>query len=111
MVEVKYKVWVEKDGEILIGLGKDELLRQIEKTGSIRQAAENMGITYRKAIYFIDAMEKRSGKKIVETFRGGAGGGGSKLTEYGKQLLNEFEKVVKEFEKAKRRSSKGLKVE
>ncbi|MGB9766149.1 MAG: winged helix-turn-helix domain-containing protein [Sulfurihydrogenibium sp.] len=110
-MEIKYKVWVEKNGEILIGLGREELLREIEKTGSIRQAAENMGITYRKALYFLDAMEKRAGEKIVETFRGGPGGGGSRLTEYGKKLLKEFEKVVKEFEKAKERASKGLNLE
>lgn len=111
MIEVKYKVWIEKNGEILIGLGRETLLKEIEKTGSIRQAAENMGITYRKALYFLNAMEKRAGKKIVETFRGGPGGGGSRLTEYGKQLLDEFEKVVKEFERAKRKASKGLKIE
>lgn len=111
MIEIKYKVWIEKDGEILMGLGRDELLREIEKTGSIRQAAESMGITYRKALYFIDAMEKRAGKKIVEKVRGGAGGGGSKLTDYGKQLLKEFEKVVKEFEESKQKALKGLEIE
>lgn len=111
MFEVKYKVWIEKDGEIIIGLGRDELLREIEKTGSIKKSAENIGISYRKALYYIDAMEKRYGKKIVESVRGGYGGGGSKLTEEGKKLLKEFEKVVKEFEKAKEKAEKGLKIE
>ncbi|WP_037919740.1 winged helix-turn-helix domain-containing protein [Sulfurihydrogenibium subterraneum] len=111
MVEVKYKVWIEKDGEIIMGLGRDELLREIEKTGSIKKSAEKVGISYRKALYFIDAMEKRYGKKIVESVRGGRGGGGSKLTEEGKKLLKEFEKVIKEFEKAKENSEKELNVE
>jgi molybdate transport repressor ModE-like protein len=99
--EIKYKIWIEKDGDIIIGMGREKLLREIEKTGSIKKASENIGISYKKAIEYIKAMEKRTGKKIVETFRGGANKGGAKLTPFAKKLLKDFEEILKRFEKLK----------
>ncbi|EDP74191.1 winged helix-turn-helix domain-containing protein [Hydrogenivirga sp. 128-5-R1-1] len=96
--EIKYKVWLEKDGEIIIGLGRDELLRKVQETGSIKKAAESIGISYKKALEYIKAMEKRTGKKLVETKRGGKERGGSSLTEEALILLNRFEKIKKDFD-------------
>ena len=101
--EIKYKVWLEKDGEIIMGMGRDKLLREIEKTGSISKAAENLGLSYKKAWEYIKVMEERLGEKLVETKRGGYKGGGSKLTESAKELLKEFEKILEKCEKTKRR--------
>ncbi len=100
---IKYKVWLEKDGEIVIGMGREKILREIEKTGSIASAAKNLGISYRKAWKYIKTMEERLGIKLVESKKGGKKGGGSKLTPEAKSLLREFEKVLKEFEKTKRK--------
>ncbi|RMA97527.1 winged helix-turn-helix domain-containing protein [Hydrogenothermus marinus] len=97
--KIKYRVWLEEDGEIIIGIGRDELLKQIEETGSIRKAAENVGISYKKALEYIKAMEKRTGKKLVETFRGGKEGGGARLTPYAKKLSQEFEDIKSKFDK------------
>lgn len=96
--EIKYKVWLEKDGEIIIGLGRDELLRKVQETGSIKKAAESIGISYKKALEYIKAMEKRTGKKLVETKRGGKERGGSSLTEEALILLNRFEKIKEDFD-------------
>ena len=96
--KIKYKLWLEKDGEIIIGLGRDKLLREIQKTGSIKRASENLGISYKKALEYIKAMEKRTGKKLVETKRGGKERGGSKLTPEAKKLLEKFEHIKKEFD-------------
>ncbi len=104
--EIKYKVWLEKDGDIVMGMGRDKLLREIDKQGSIAAAARNLGLSYKKAWNYIKTMEKRIGKKLVETQKGGATGGGSKLTKEAKKLLKEFEKIVKEMEKTKRKLEK-----
>ncbi len=98
--KVKFKVWLEKDGEIVMGLGREKLLKAIKKHGSISKAAKEVGISYKKAWSYIKAMEERLGKKLVETKIGGAGGGGSKLTEEAEKLIEEFDKIIERVEKA-----------
>ncbi|WP_456464685.1 winged helix-turn-helix domain-containing protein [Persephonella sp.] len=97
--KIKFKVWLEKDKDIIMGLGRDKLLREIERLGSISKAAKEVGMSYKKAWSFIKTMEDRLGVKLINTRRGGKGGGGATLTEEAKKLLNDFEKITKEFEK------------
>ncbi len=66
------KIWLEVDGEPVFGQGREELLRLIQKTGSINAAAKAMGIPYRKAWTYIDAMEKRLGFPLVNRQKGGS---------------------------------------
>jgi molybdate transport repressor ModE-like protein len=108
-MKIKHKVWIEKDDEIIMGMGREALLRAIKETGSITKAAEKVGLNYTKAMSYIKAMEERSGQKIIITFKGGTERGGAKLTEFGEGLLKDFESIVKEYEKLKERLQKGLK--
>ena len=64
-VQVRSKIWLEIDGEPVFGQGREELLRLIQKGRSINAAAKAMGIPYRKAWTYIDAMEKRLGFPLV----------------------------------------------
>ncbi len=98
--KVKFKVWLEKDGEIIMGLGREKLLKAVKKHGSISKAAKEVGISYKKAWSYIKAMEERLGKKLVETKIGGAGGGGSRLTKEAEKLIQEFDKILEKVEKA-----------
>ena len=42
-MEIKVKVWIEDENKNLIfGSGKTEILRQIEETGSISEAAKKV---------------------------------------------------------------------
>ena len=68
-LRVRSKIWLEIDGKPVFGRGRDELLRLIQKTGSISAAAKEMGVPYRKAWTYIDAMEKRLGFPLVERLR------------------------------------------
>lgn len=90
-LEVRSKIWLEINGEPVFGQGRDELLRLIQNTGSINAAAKAMGIPYRKAWSYIDAMEKRLGFPLVERQKGGAGGGVSSLTPQAENLLHKFD--------------------
>lgn len=98
-VEIKFKVWFEKDGEPIMGQGLESLLKAVDETGSIYQAAKRLRMNYRKAFFMIREMEHRLGKKLTESYRGGYTRGGSKLTEDARKVLNRYEKVVKEMEK------------
>ncbi|MDQ7055121.1 MAG: LysR family transcriptional regulator [Persephonella sp.] len=104
---IKFKLWIEKDGDIIIGLGRDKLLGEIEKTGSISKAAKNVGMSYKKAWSFLKTMENRLGVKLIKTRRGGKKGGGTELTEDAKKLLAEFEKISTAFENLKEQLEKN----
>ena len=39
-MELKFKVWLEKDGEVIAGKGKVGLLKMIDELGSFQKAAE-----------------------------------------------------------------------
>jgi molybdate transport system regulatory protein len=108
-MKIKHKVWIEKDGEIIMGMGREALLRAIKETGSITKAAEKVGLNYTKTMSYIKAMEERSGQKVIITFKGGVERGGAKLTEFGEGLLKDFESIVKEYEKLRERLQKELK--
>ncbi|MCK4245305.1 MAG: LysR family transcriptional regulator [Candidatus Omnitrophica bacterium] len=94
-MKVKSKVWIEKDGKPIFGEGKARLFQAIEKTGSINEAAQLMGISFRRAWGYITAMEKRARFVFVNKNRGGKGGGGSRLTEEAKRFLRRYERLNK----------------
>lgn len=94
-MDIKFKVWLEKDGEVLVGNGKVGLLEMIDELGSIQKAAENYGMSYRHAWGMIQKIEKRAGRKFVETQVGGKDGGSAKLTPQGKEFLNNYKSFRK----------------
>jgi len=89
-MKVAYKVWLEKEGKAF-GEGPYLLLKGIEKTGSLHQAALDIEMSYQKAWNVLNASEKRLGFDIIERRVGGVSGGGSNLTEAGKTFLRKYE--------------------
>lgn len=89
-MKIKSKVWVEMDGEVVVGNGKITLLKMIDEMGSIQRAADKMGMSYRHAWGFIQKIEKRSGIRFVDTQIGGKDGGGAQLTLQGKDFLKKY---------------------
>ncbi len=83
--------WV--DGELrLAGLDSRMigLLRAIEQSGSINQAAKQVGLSYKGAWQIIERANNGSPKTLVSTATGGSKGGGTCLTEAGRSLLALF---------------------
>lgn len=64
-----------------------EVLRLIERTGSISQAAREAGVSYKAAWQAIDTLSNLTGMALVEKNVGGVGGGGARVTQAGKRLL------------------------
>lgn len=89
-VEVRSKVWLEEGGSPLMGAGRAELLRAVERTGSINAAAKELKMDYRRAWGLVDSMEKRLKFRLVIRRRGGSGRGTS-LTDEGYRLLELYE--------------------
>lgn len=96
-LQVRSKIWLQIDGEPVFGQGREELLLLIQKGHSINAAAKSMGIPYRKAWTYIDAMERRLGFPLVTRQKGGVGGGVSALTPQAAALLEKFELLQRGF--------------
>lgn len=67
-----------------------QLLNKIAALGSLKQAAEACGMSYKGAWQAIEAMNELAGTALVTTQKGGSGGGGMQLTAKGQALLNAY---------------------
>ena len=68
-----------------------EVLRCIARSGSISQAAREVGISYKAAWQALDTLSNLAGVTLVDCAVGGAGGGGAQLTADGHFLLKAAE--------------------
>lgn len=84
------RIWIETEEGPFLGYGRIELLQKINELGSLRKAAAEMKISYRQAWDFIDQMNKRTGKPLIISERGGKGGGGAVLTKEGEKAIRAF---------------------
>lgn len=71
----------------MIGPGKAELLERVDRTGSIAAAGREMGMSYKRAWQLIGALNAMFRDPLVESTRGGPGGGGAVLTDAGRKVL------------------------
>jgi len=103
VVRIKSRVWVDKDGQELIGPGIYSILKAIEETGSIASAARKLGYSYKFVWTYIKRLEDVLGVPLVESKRGGKERGVTELTEVGKILLNYYESMSREVEEVLKR--------
>lgn len=73
-----------------------ELLKAIKQTGSINKAAALVPMSYKSAWEAVEAMNNLSISPIVTRETGGAGGGGTTLTQYGENLLTTYSLLKEE---------------
>ena len=94
-----YKIWLDDHGKVF-GEGPYELLRRVEETNSLHEAANQMRMSYSKAWKLIRSLEKRLGFFLLDRKVGGLSGGGSQVTPRGKELMERYELFEKEARKA-----------
>lgn len=80
--------------------GKAELMELIRETGSIRQAAARMDMSYRRGWLLVDELNRMFREPSIETKKGGKSGGGAGLTPFGETLLKRFRDMEKRTAKA-----------
>ena len=90
-MKIAYKVWLDNNGKAF-GEGPYQLLKRIETTGSFHQAAIEMKMSNRKAWTTLKAIETKLGFPLLERKVGGLAGGGSHITDPGRQLMKHYEK-------------------
>ena len=76
--------------DIALGPGKAEMLEQIRETGSISAAGRLMGMSYKRAWMMVESMNRCFRKPLVEAAKGGARGGGARLTPAGEAVLAHY---------------------
>lgn len=87
-----YKIWLSTpEGEGILGDGKWKILEKIAACGSLVQACEELGITYRRTWNDLKKIETQLGFRLLETSRGGAEGGSTHLTDEGHHLIKVFQ--------------------
>lgn len=94
-MEIKHKVWIEKDGKVLFGKGRDNILKAIEEQHSLNAAAKELGMSYRAAWGRLKASEERMGIKLVET---GIKEKSMQLTPTARKMIERFEKLERDVE-------------
>ncbi|TBH76346.1 LysR family transcriptional regulator [Aquirufa nivalisilvae] len=97
-VQLKATLRVFNGDEKLFGPGKLELLEYIQETGSISQAAKNMGLSYKKAWDMVNSLNQLCKSPIVQAQTGGVKGGKTVLTPHGLELMEAFRILQKNFQ-------------
>jgi len=90
ILKLRYKLWIEKDREKAFGDGPLDILHRVERTGSLRQAAEEINMSYSQAWNLMKDLEKRLGFDLLRRKVGGEKGGGSEITEEARELMMKF---------------------
>jgi molybdate transport system regulatory protein len=73
-----------------------DLLEAIRSVGSLSQGARSLGMSYRRARLLIDGFKGAFSQPVTRAVRGGAGGGGVMLTEFGEELVDSYRRLERE---------------
>lgn len=92
----RLRIRIVFDDDEMMGPGKAELLERIDACGSIAAAGRSMGMSYKRAWLLIETLNGMFREAVVESTRGGPGGGGAALTPTGREVLARY----REFEEA-----------
>jgi molybdate transport system regulatory protein len=102
MIEVEFQILIRKNGKLFLRSSTVKLLREIERRGSLRIAAQELAYSYQHTWDIVNEINRIASQPVVIKQRGGIRGGGAKLSAYGHRLLDEFnsiERTVQTFSK------------
>jgi molybdate transport system regulatory protein len=79
-----------------IGPGKVAILEEIARSGSISAAGRSLGISYRRVWKLLEELNDALGAPVVTGIKGGVGGGGSMLTQLGREVVGCYRAIEEE---------------
>ena len=103
MITVRFRLDVSP--ACSIGPGKIALLQTIQQSGSLRRAAHQLGMSYRRAWLLVDGLNRSFNSPVTTASVGGKGGGGVKLTELGEDLVRRYGLLSRKFDNLGGRAS------
>jgi molybdate transport system regulatory protein len=107
--KLRLKVWLEREGRVIFGEGREQLLEAVARNGSLAGAARELDMSYRAAWGRIKASEERLGCTLVE--RGEDRRKGMRLTSQAKRLLKLYTELHEQCEQFLHQAGKKLKDE
>ncbi len=91
-----------------LGADRIGLLEAIDRAGSISRAAREVGISYKTAWDAVDAMNNMAERPLVSRAAGGRGGGGTTLTDAGRDAVRTYRVLQGEHQRFVRRLEERL---
>jgi molybdate transport system regulatory protein len=91
-----FRLYLNTNGERVLGKGGAQILEAIEEYGSIAMAADELDMSYKFVWDYLERMQHRLRQPMIVTRRGGSphrsrkGGGGTSLTPLARMLLRDF---------------------
>lgn len=92
-------VGIDGAGDPFPGIDRVTLLERIGELGSIAKAAKAAGVSYKTAWETVDAVNNLAGFPLVERTVGGRSGGGTVLTEKGREVVRTYRVIREEHRK------------
>lgn len=84
----------------LLGGTRILLLEAIDKHGSISKAAKHIPMSYKAAWDALEDLNNLADQPVIQRSIGGTGGGGTRLTDYGRNLIAMFRAIEGEYQMA-----------
>ncbi len=90
---VQFRLRIGDGKSWAIGPGKVALLEAIGETGSISAAARKLDMSYKRAWDLVTGMNDALDKPAVTTAPGGHSGGGTTVTDVGRQIVETYRAI------------------
>ena len=91
---------IDLDGKGSIGPGTVRLLELIDELGSIRRAGAQLKMSYARAWGLVKDLGDTFDKPVVNASPGGKSGGGAKLTDLGRKIVEAYRTAERNAAKA-----------
>ncbi|HPA15898.1 MAG TPA: LysR family transcriptional regulator, partial [Desulfobacterales bacterium] len=85
---VRLHLWLEENNDVFFGFGRAQLLENIARYGSLKKAAESLGMSYRAAWGKIKKTEAVLGCQLLA--KSGSNREGYRLTAFGNELKDKY---------------------
>ncbi len=95
-LNLKVKLYIQNGSEKFMGIGVLWVLQKTQELGSLRAAANDLGISYSKVYRMIVNLEKNLGARVIERRKGGADRSGATLTEFGIRFAEMYDTFQRE---------------
>lgn len=105
---VQAPLWMQKNDQNFLGEKRIKLLEQIDQQGSLSTAAKAAGMSYKAAWDALNTMNSLAERPLTIAATGGAGGGGTVLTEEGHKVIQLFRSFEQEHRNSLARLEKTL---
>lgn len=93
---MRLHLWFETEDGVVFGMGRLLLLREVERCGSLKAAAQNLGMSYRGAWGKLRKTEELLGRELIR--KGSCRRSGCTLSEFGSDLARQFDEWFRDVE-------------